>query len=82
MFEAFNTQRGKMLEKYQLIWLHKKKKTLSSFKKTKRKTQTTDSKKKKASNKTDKYIIHLLYKKIIQFDKKNTKKSINKWSKG
>ena len=44
--------------------------------------QTTDSKKKKkAVNKTDKYIIHLLYKKIIQFDKKNTKKSINKWSK-
>ena len=40
--------------------------------------QTTDSKKKKASNKTDKYIIHLLYKNIIQFDEKNTKKSINK----
>lgn len=41
--------------------------------------QTTDSKKKKrAVNKTDKYIIHLLYKKIIQLDKKNTKKSINK----
>lgn len=71
MFEAFNTQGGKMLEKYQLIWLHKKKNfDINSLKITKRKMQTTDSKKKKASNKTDEYIIHLLYKKIIQFDKK------------
>lgn len=49
--------------------------------KEKCKQQTVKKKKKKAVNKTDKYIIHLLYKKIIQFDKKNTKKSINKWSK-
>ena len=31
MFEAFNTQGGKMLEKYQLIWLHKKKKNFKFF---------------------------------------------------
>lgn len=31
MFEAFNTQEGKMLEKYQHIWLHKKKKLWYKF---------------------------------------------------
>lgn len=30
-------------------------------------------------NKTDKSIIYSLYKKITQFGKKNTKKSIGKW---
>lgn len=31
--------------------------------------------------KKTKGIVHLLYNKIIQFGKKNTKRSINKWSK-
>ena len=47
------------------------------FFKAKGKIKTTDSKK-NAVNNTDKSIKHFSYKEIIQFAKKNTKKSINK----
>lgn len=50
MFEAFNAQGGEMLEKYQHIWLHKKKKLWYKFffenLKEKCKQQTVKKKKK------------------------------------
>lgn len=78
MCEGFNTQREK--KHYKKInsfdYIRNKNFDTSFLKslKEKCKQQTV----KKGCSKTDKYIMHLLHKKIIQFGKKNSKKSINK----